>query len=419
MKIRRFALAMVALCLFDSLGGAADWPQWRGPQRGGVSQETGLLQHWLESGPELVWRVDDLGDGYGTLAVVGERFYVVSNRGMENEFVQARSVGNGQRIWSAPLGRVGAPDQRPPYPKARSTPTVHGGVLYALGSDGDLVAIQTATGETLWRKNLRDDFGGRAGTWAYAESPLIDGDTVVVTPGGTEATLVALDKSTGEVFWKSAVPGGDVAAYSSAIVTQGAGRKQYVQFLDQGVVGVDANNGQFLWRYSNTSSGPANIASPLAHGGYVYSTNSRRFGAALVQLNPTPGGVSADEVYFERNAPNTLGGQVLVDGFLYGTNQEGLVAAEFMTGKVHWQSEGGPGSVLYADSRVYVHWESGDVSLVEAIPAEFRERGRFTPPDPPEHRLGPREMSWSYPVVANGRLYIRDLGTLWCYDVSR
>ncbi len=124
-------------------------------------------------------------------------------------------------------------------------------------------------------------------------------------------------------------------------------------------------------------------------------------------------------VYFERNAPNTLGGQVLVDGFLYGTNQEGLVAAEFMTGKVGRQSEGGPGSVLYADGRIYVHWEGGDVSLVEAMPAEFRERGRFTPPDPPEHRLGPREMSWSYPVVANGRLYIRDLGTLWCYDVSR
>ena len=129
MKIRQFALAMVVSCLFASLGAAADWPQWRGPQRSGVSQETGLLQHWPESGPELVWRVDDLGDGYGTLAVVGDRFYVVGNRGMESEFVQARSVSDGQQIWSAPLGKVGAPDQRPSYPMARSTPTVHGGVL--------------------------------------------------------------------------------------------------------------------------------------------------------------------------------------------------------------------------------------------------------------------------------------------------
>ena len=182
-------------------------------------------------------------------------------------------------------------------------------------------------------------------------------------------------------------------------------------------MGVDAKTGEFLWRYARTSTGPANIASPIAHDGHVYSTNSRRFGAALVQLKATGDGVSAEEVYFERAAPNTLGGQILLDGYLYGTNQEGLVAADFATGKVSWQSEGGPGSVLLADGRLYVHWESGGVSLVEATPEEFREMGSFTPPDPPEHKLGQSEMAWTYPVVANGRLYIRDLGTLWCYDV--
>src|SRR5213079_334576 len=166
-----------------------------------------------------------------------------------------------------------------PYPMARSTPTVEGEVLYALSSDGDLACLETATGKALWRKNTRADFGGKPGKWAYSESPLIDGDVLVVTPGGVEATLVALNKKTGAVIWKSAVPGGDAAAYASAIVVEAAGRKQYVQFLGAGVVGVDAKTGQFLWRYDQTSKGPANIATPVALGEYVYNTNARRFGA--------------------------------------------------------------------------------------------------------------------------------------------
>ena len=417
MKMATYRLPL-ALCLIASLATAADWPQWRGPDRNGISAETGLLQEWPESGPKLLWQAE-VGDGYGAVAVVGDRFYIVGNRGMEEEFVAARSVEDGKQIWSVPLGKVGDPDQRPAYPKARSTPTIDGGVLYAFSSDGDLAAIQLATGEKLWAGNVRADFGGKPGNWAYGESPLVDDGKVIVTPGGAEATLIAVNKADGHVVWRAAVPGGDVAAYSSPTVVTAAGRKQYVQFLDEGVVGVDAKNGDFLWRYAKTSTGPANIADPISHDGYVYSTNARRFGAGLVRLTQSSGGVSAEEVYFERYAPNTLGGQVLLDGVLYGTNQEGLVAADFMTGKVSWQSEGGPGSVLYADGRIYVHWESGEVSLAEATAEAFHEHGRFTPPNAPEHLLGPREVSWSYPVVSNGRLYIRDMGTLWCYDVSR
>src|SRR5205085_5836736 len=174
----------------------------------------------------------------------------------------------------------GNPDQQPNYPAARSTPTVDGAMVYALGSDGDLACLDAATGKVQWQKSLRTDFGGKPGTWAYAESPLVDGDVVVVTPGGKEATIVALQKNNGAIIWKSAVPGGDAAAYASAIVVEAAGRKQYVQFLAAGVVGVDAKTGQFLWRYDATSKGPANIATPVALGEYVYNTNSRRFGAA-------------------------------------------------------------------------------------------------------------------------------------------
>ncbi len=420
--MKRWTLLIPAGCGLLVFGaGVGDWPQWRGPRRDGISQESGLLKEWPKDGPKMLWVNSDIGEGYATPAVVGNRVYLLSNRGMENEFVQALSVEASKPVWTTRVGLVGNANQEPPYPMARSTPTVDGERLYALGSDGDLVCVETATGKLVWRKSLRGDFGGKPGKWAYAESPLIDGDVLVVTPGGAEATIVALNKKTGAVIWKSAVPGGDVAAYASAIVTEAAGRKQYVQFLDKGVVGVDAKTGQYLWRYAKTSTGPANIPTPVAHDGYVYSANARRFGGALVQLHATSEGISAEEVYFERDAPNTLGGQILLNGYLYGTNPKGMVSAEYVTGKIKWQAEGvGPGAVLYADGRFYIHGENGAVALVEATPEAYREKGRFTPSGQPKRvrSKSSDEMSWTYPVVANGRLYIRDLGTLWCYDVK-
>ncbi len=418
MKLRRL-VTFVSFGLLFTAAQAADWPQWRGPQRTGVSAETGLLKQWPEEGPKLLWQIKDISEGYGTAAVAGSRLYVVGNRGLENESVQALTVEDGKEIWSTRLGKVGNPDQQPPYPLARSTPTVDGGVLYALSSDGDLARVQTATGEVLWKKSLRADFGGIPGKWAYAESPLVDGDVLVVTPGGSDATILALNKKDGAVIWKSAVPGGDAAGYSSVVATQAAGRKQYVQFLDKGVVGVDAKTGQFLWRYDKTASGPANIPTAVAHDGLVYSSNARRFGGGLVRLQAADDGVTAEEVYFERYVPHTMGGQVLIDGHLYGTNAEGLAAAEFATGQVKWQEgANGPGSVLYADGLLYVHRENGDVQLVEVTPQAFQTKGSFKPPNQPEHPRGSREAAWAHPVLANGRLYIRDLGTLWCYEVK-
>jgi outer membrane protein assembly factor BamB len=428
----RLLTTIAALCLcFSTVSvtkpahmgtSTSDWPQWRGPERNGISKETGLLKQWPAGGPKLLWQVNDIGDGYSGPSVVGTRLYLMSNRGMDNEFVQALSAQDGKVIWTTRVGNVGNPDQNPKYPKARSTPTVDGNFIYALGSDGDLACLEVKSGKIRWQKNLRKEFGGQPHEWAYAESPLVDGDVVVVTPGGTQATIVALNKKTGAVIWKSAVPGGDPAGYASAIVVQGAGRKQYVQFLSRGLVGVDAKTGEFLWRYKEVVKGPAQAFTPVARGDYVYG-GALSIGGGLVRLKPDGAGVAAEQVYFERGLPNGFGGAVLVGAYLYGTQMAGkeLVAVEFTTGKVKWKAEDfGRASVAYADGHLYVHEWNGDYVLVEATPEGYREKGRFTPPNQPKKKQVGQMAEWAYayPVIANGRLYIRDLETLWAYDIK-
>jgi len=417
--------AAVCLCLLVVLNTSAtiatstsDWTQWRGPERNGISKEIGLLKQWPAGGPKLLWQVNDIGDGYSTPVVVGKRIYVMSNIGMENEFVQALSTENGKPIWTTRVGNVGNPNQNPPYPKARSTPTIDGNFIYALGSDGDLACLELKSGKIRWQKNIRKDFGGQPGDWAYAESPLVDGDVVVVTPGGAEATMVALNKKTGAVIWKSAVPGGDPAGYASAIVAQTGSGKQYVQCLSKGMVGVDAKTGQFLWRNKEVAKGPAQYFTPIARGEHVYA-GALGVGGVLVRLKD---GGAAEQVYFTRGLPNGIGGAVVVGDTIYGTEAGAtLVGADLITGKVKWQDKSiGWASVAYADGHLYLHGISGELALVEASPEGYREKGRFTPPaQPKKKQAGPfPEGAFAYPVIANGRLYIRDLGTLWAFDIK-
>src|SRR5881628_745382 len=316
---------------------SSDWPQWRGPQRNGISQETGLLKEWPKDGPKLRWRVAEAGSGYSTPAVVGDRLYLLANEGLDHEFVQALAVKDGKRVWSTDLGRVGHPTQNPNFPAARSTPTVEGELLYALGSDGDLACVEIGAGKVRWQKNLRADFGGKPGTWAYAESPLIDGDALVCTPGGSEATIVALNKKTGDVIWKCAVPGGDEAAYASSVIVESGGVKQYVQLVQKGLVRVEAKTGKFLWRYGKPISRyGANIPTPVASDDYIY-TASAGTGGGLVKFTVKEGSIEPEEVYFESKLPTAIGGTVKIGDYLYGTTAEALLCTEFATGRVKWE----------------------------------------------------------------------------------
>lgn len=409
--------ALIPLLLGNAMVLASDWPQWRGPNRNGISQETGLRKEWPAGGPPLVWKATGIGRGYSTPAVVGDRLYVDGSEGVENEFVEALAVKDGKKIWSARLGAVGQPKQQPNFPSARSTPTVESEFLYALGSDGDLACVSTADGKIKWKKNLQTDFGGKMGHWAYAESPLVDGDTLVCTPGGSTATIVALNKSSGEVLWKCALPEADDAAYSSAIIVETGGIRQYVQLLQKGLVGVEAKTGKFLWRYAKpVSVFDANIPTPVAGDGMVFA-GSAGTGGGAVRLNVQDGKVTPKQLYFGPKYPTAIGGAVKIGRVLFGATGQALECLDFASGEIKWDDRSiAPASICYADGRLYLHGEDGAVALIEASAEGYREKGRFAPPGQPA-KANAMEKAWAYPVVANGRLYIRDHDLLWCYDI--
>lgn len=409
MKSRFAASVVVALAILPFAIGA-DWPQWRGPERTGVSAEKGLLKEWPKGGPKLIYKATGLGGGYSTPSISGGRIYVMGTKG-NDEYVFALDEKDGKEVWAIRVGAIA----RAGYAGPRSTPTVDGKHLYAVGSDGDLVCMETEAGKIVWQKSYSRDFNGRRGGWAYAESVLIDGDTLVCTPGGNKATLAGLNKTTGETLWTCAVPGGDSAGYASVIIAEVGNIKHYVTFLSGGVVGVEASSGRFLWRYKNTANGTANIPTPIFHDGHVFSASGYGTGGGLVKLSAEGQNVTATEVYFSRAMVNHHGGMVRVGDHLYGANERELLCLEFKNGKTPTWSDRcvGKGSVTFADGHLYVRSEGGSVALVEATPSGYREKGRFSQPD------RSRNPAWAHPVVANGRLYLRDQDILLVYDIKQ
>lgn len=398
---------------------AEDWPQWRGPQRDGTSSEAGLLAEWPKDGPKLVWQRTDIGSGYSTPSVAGDKVYVLSNQGLEDEFVQALNAKDGKELWRARLGKVGNPEQQPNYPAARSTPTVDGEFVYALGSDGDLVCVNATSGEVRWRKNLRTDFGGKPGTWAYSESPLVDGDKVICSPGGSEISILALNKKDGSVAWKSLIPGAGGAVYTSPIVMVAAGVRQYVQTLEKTMVSVDAATGAELWRYDKAlSTFGATIPSPIAKSDFVYASGNGKGGSTAQIKKGENGKIVPEQVYFSPKLPTSMGGSVIANELLFGTTAKALLCVDFKTGEMKWEHNAiGAASLCFAGGRLYLHGENGEVALVEPVADSYVEKGRFTPPAQPT-RKNSMEKAWAYPVVSNGKLYLRDQNSLWCYDVK-
>jgi outer membrane protein assembly factor BamB len=388
-----------------------DWPQWLGDGRDAKSKETGLLRAWPKGGPPLAWQARGLGDGYSTPSIASGRVFTMGNR-EKVEQVIALDEKDGRELWAATLGPARGGGG---YPGPRCTPTVDQDRLYALGCGGTLVCLAVADGAPLWKRELRKDFDGHVGGWEYSESPLVDQDRLIVTPGGRAATLAALNKKTGETIWQASVPDGDHAEYSSVIAAEVEGTRQYIQFLSQGVVGVNASDGKFLWRYSRPANRTANCSTPVFSEGYVFAASGYGNGGGLAKLTKDAQGFRLDEVYSTKQMKNHHGGMVLLGGYLYGSDEGRLTCLEFKTGQVKWAAgQPGKGSILFADGHLYYRNEGGKgtVFLIEANPEQYVEHGRFDQPD----RSG--KNAWPHPVIANGKLYLRDQDILLAYDVK-
>jgi outer membrane protein assembly factor BamB len=410
MRTRSVPIAVAGLILsviaLNAQAPSGDWPQWRGPERNGISRETGLLSQWPRSGPPVVWSAAMLGAGYGSIAVQGERVYVQGMRNRQS-VVSALNRADGKLLWVRNIGAA-REDGRGSGP--RSTPTVEGDRLYALTENGDLACLRAADGTVVWQKNILKEFGGRNISWLISESPLVDGNMVIVTPGGRGAGMVALDKMTGKTIWVSKELSDD-AGYASPIVADVGGVRTIMTFTSDAGVGVRASDGKLMWRNSSAANGTANIATPVYSDGRVFFTSSYGTGATLIGLKATGNEVRAQEIYFTRDMKNHHGGVVLVNGYIYGYNDSILTCLEFASGKMMWRDRSvGKGAVTYADGHLYILSENNVVGLVEATPAGYREKGRFSIAD----QGWP---SWAHPVVSGGRLYIRNQGTLTSYDV--
>ena len=401
--------------------GAAQWPQFRGPSRDAVCTETGLLQDWSANEPKLLWRISGLGKGYSSVAITDGKLYTMGDRPSADktgaQFVLAFDLATRRELWATPIGP--AQDDGP-----RCTPTLDGDRLYAIGTDGDLVCLETSSGRVLWRKHFVRDFGGQMmSRWRFSESPLVDGDRLVCTPGGKEATMIALEKRTGKLIWKCAIPslgpnGNDGASYASAVVAEIAGVRQYVQLLGRGLAGVEAQTGRFLWGYNTIANTVCNAASPVVRGDHVFGSTAYNAGSALVKVVRNGDSFRAEESYFLKpdKFQNHHGGMVLVGDYLFGgsgLNHGDPVCIEFATGRICWKAKApvsGSAAVLYADGHLLFRYDRGTIILVEANPAEFRVTGRLDP-------LTADGPAWSYPVVHQGHLYLRHGDLLACYDL--
>ena len=411
MKHAYFAAVVLAAGLAIRIAGqspapSADWPQWRGPDRNGLSKESGLLQQWPASGPPLVWSISSLGAGYGSLAIKDDRIFVQGSNGRQS-IVYVLNRADGKGIWSKALGPAGNNDRGP---GPRGTPTVDGDRVYVLTENGDLACLKTLDGSAVWQRNILKDFGGRNIDWEISESPLVDGNNVIVTPGGRDATIVALDKMTGKTVWTSQELS-DEAGYASPVAADVAGVRVIMTLTSRAGVGVRASDGKLMWRHPSVANDTANVATPIFHDDKVFYSSNYGTGAALLGLTAQAGEVKAQQIYFTREMQNHHGGLVLVNGYLYGFHNSILTCLEFATGKTQWRDRSvGKGTIVYADGNLYIQSEDNVIGLAEANPAAYKEKGRF--------RIADQGLpSWAHPVVSGGRLYIRDQGTLASYNI--
>lgn len=389
-----------------------DWPQFRGPRRDGICDEKGLLGAWPEGGPKRLWTAGDLGRGYSSPVVVGGRVYLTGDVGEDlHIFALDRE---GRRQWQSANGRSWRGD----HPGARSTVTYRGGRLYHLNAHGRVACLDAGTGREVWAVDVLERFGGKNITWGLSECLLVDDSSVVVTAGGREALLVALDAADGSVRWTSpalidAEGSGEVesASYVSPILVETAGGRWIVGCSLRHIFCADAGTGRLAWTYRKPTTYSVLAMTPVLVGDQVFMTAPHGQGGTLHAVERGAAGEGA----WTTRLDACQGGVVHVDGVLYGayySGRKGWVAIEAATGKARYDlPDVAKGAVLWADGRLYALCEDGVMLLLEPGRDRFEVRGRFRVAEE-----GVRD-AWAHPVIHQGRLYLRYHESLVCLDL--
>ena len=390
---------------------AIDWAQWRGPNRDGVNPEKNLLDEWPAEGPKILWRVQGVGGGFSSLAVAGGVIYTLGD--LEDACYLFALDVEGKHMWKA---RIGAPGGHRKYPGPRSTPTVAEGKVYALGQQGDLVCVDAKNGKEAWRVNVVRDFRGQMMSgWRWSESPLVDGDKLVITPGGAQGAVVALNKDTGKVIWRCE-DFKDRAGYSSLIIREIGGVRQYLQLTGNSVAGIGAKDGKRLWQAARQGR-TAVVSTPIFNKGHLFVTSGYNVGCNGFKVSYDGTDFKAREVYQHAGRAgmaNHHGGVIRVGEHVYGSNGSQLSCIHLVTGKVMWnERSAGKGSIIVVGDKIILRTERGPVSLVKLDPKDYKEISKFEQPDRTRHR------AWSHPVVSDGVLYLKDQDTLFAYDLRK
>jgi len=419
MSIARNLAAVVALllaaCTSTSLFSQqrADWPQFLGPARNGISAEKGLIDELPEGGPKELWRVKG-GVGMAGLAIAdGRLLTLVQNDGQQ--WLVALDSTTGKPLWQTPLASHYT-NQMGDGPRA--TPTIAGDRAFAFTGEGILAAVSVADGKPLWSHNVVEELKGKPADYGMAGSPLVVGDNVIVIAGAPRATLAAYDTKSGQLAWTS---GDDPAGYSSPTLLTIAGQPQIVVYTGSSAIGVEPQSGSMLWRYPYETDFNCNIATPLTVDGKVFLSSGENHGCVLLGMSKSGDKFTTSEVWKSQGSQSVLRNEwqtsILLDGHLYGFDNVGsagpvthLTCVNAATGKRVWQKlRFGKGNLIAADGKLWISTMKGELVLVRATPKEFEELGRATV-------LGSTRQA---PALAGGRLYLRDDAEIVCLDVRK
>lgn len=404
---KRFLAAWTGVMVFGCAALAADWPQFRGPNRDGKSTETGLLGRWPEGGPKLLWTLEGIGKGFTHVSVSGGLVYV--NGLVDKQGILRAYTPEGKLKWEANYG----PEWFQSHPGARSIPTVHEGLVYVASGVGNVACFDAVSGKPVWSVKLFQQYDAPQVQWGYAESFLIDGEKVICTPIGKRAAMVALDRRTGKPVWASPALDHE-SSFCSPILIEHHGIRMIVTMTDRAVVAFSPTDGKLLWLHPYKSPRGNHPDTPIYHEGLLYVVSG--YGKGAIGLAISDDGSSVKQLWEQPRQDPVHGQAVLVDGYVYAASHQSSgrwSCVEFKTGKLTWEAPGvgKSGSVIYADGMLYCYSEDGNVGLIRPRPDRCEVVSTFKVPlgDGPH---------WAHPVVADGRLYIRHGNALMCYDVS-